>query len=77
MEEIEIEGLSVKEKAQVLDAHNEQEQRRCIYGSKRELKGWYIKDQFKIKFYYKPSWWSRQKMYWLFGWKWKSYDEKS
>lgn len=41
------------------------------FGASRVLQGYYIKDAIKVKFYYKPSWWSRQKMYWFAGWSWK------
>jgi hypothetical protein len=39
----------------------------------RVLVGYYIKGEFKVAFYDNvPSWWSRTKMYWIFGWKWEN-----
>ena len=53
-----------------------------IHGSKnlflegdRILYGWYERDGVKVKFYYRPSFLSRQRMYWIHGWKWIDVDE--
>lgn len=44
--------------------------------AKRVLVGYYVKGDLRIAFYDTvPSWWSRMKMYWIFGWKWESYKD--
>lgn len=45
-------------------------------GEDRVLHGWYVRKGIKIKFYYKPSWLSRFRMYWFHGWKWVDVDDK-
>lgn len=42
-----------------------------LYGGNRVAVGTYIKDGIRITFYYKPSFYSRMKMYWIFGWSWE------
>lgn len=32
--------------------------------------GWYSYGEMKVPFYITPSWFDRQKMRWIFGWKW-------
>jgi hypothetical protein len=42
-----------------------------FFGEERILHGWYVKDDLRVRFYFKPTWYSRMKMYWFFGWKWE------
>ena len=42
-----------------------------LYGGNRVAVGTYVKDDIRITFYYKPSFYSRMKMYWIFGWSWE------
>ena len=42
-----------------------------FFGERRILVGAYIKGDIRINFYYKPSFYSRMKMYWIFGWSWE------
>lgn len=42
-----------------------------LYGTDRIVVGAYVKDDIRINFYYKPSFYSRMKMYWIFGWSWE------
>jgi hypothetical protein len=43
-----------------------------IYNKKKIPVGWYSKDNLRVAFYYNPSFISKQKMYWLYGWSWES-----
>ena len=62
-----VEYLSVKDREIFEKVHSKEQ----VYGSGRELHGWYTKDNLRVAFYYTPSWYSRQKMYWIYGWNWE------
>jgi hypothetical protein len=43
-----------------------------LYGKGKVPVGWYNKNSLRVAFYYNPSFFSKQKMYWLYGWSWES-----
>lgn len=69
-EDILIDYLSDKDKKVFEDIHLF-ENGFAQSSADRELMGWYTRKSLRVAFYYQPSWWSRQKMYWIHGWKWE------
>ena len=68
-EEILMEYLSEEDRNIFEDVHLFE---KAKYGSAdRSLVGWYSRKNLRVAFYYQPSWLSRQKMYWIYGWKWE------
>jgi len=51
------------------NCHGDREEE--LYGADRVVVGAYVKQDLRINFYYKPSFYSRMKMYWFFGWGWE------
>lgn len=49
--------------------HNDTDEE--LYGSSRIIHGYYYRESIQVTFYYKPSFYSRMKMYWIFGWSWR------
>lgn len=55
-----------------LYCHEGDERFNNVFQANRKLAGYYVKGTIKVAFYYKPSWYSRQKMYWFYGWYWEN-----
>ena len=56
---------------QFIYCHSDDHCFRNIFQEGRKLMGYYVRHKIKVAFYYKPSWYSRQKMYWIYGWSWE------
>jgi hypothetical protein len=57
----------------LVSCHGDREEE--LYGADRIVAGAYVKGEIRITFYYKPSFYSRMKMYWIFGWSWEDIDK--
>lgn len=66
--EIRTEQLEKKEREAFEKCHEDYDSKN---DKSRKIHGWYSKENIRIVFYYTPSWFSRQKMYWMHGWKWE------
>lgn len=66
IETVLIEYLSDKDRAIFQDVHKNDA---C---ASRTLAGWYTRKNLRVAFYTVPSWISRQKMYWVYGWSWEA-----
>lgn len=47
------------------------------FGNDKPVVGYYSRKELKIPFYFEPTWFSRQRMYWLYGWNWTWADEET
>jgi len=71
VEEILVEYLSVEDQKTFEDVHLFDKGFACSNNADRELVGWYNRKNLRVAFYYEPSWWSKKKMYWIYGWEWE------
>ena len=67
IEDVTIEYLPIEDQAVFIYVHKDEN----VYSGRGEIVGYYSRKNLRVAFYYKPSWFSRMKMYWLYGWTWE------
>jgi hypothetical protein len=73
MVEVRVWDLNQYERNQFINTHKSMSLKSLGFMNKdRVLVGWYTKNNLRVAFYHNPTFFEKQKMYWLYGWSWES-----